>query len=251
MLKSNKETYKISKQPLNANNTIFRVSNLCVDFNNYKVLDDLSLEVKNGEFIGLIGPNGAGKSTLLKSMLGLTSISSGIVENNIKNSIGYVPQRGFMQNQQVPISVIEIIGLATSDKTKALDALRDVDAIDLKNRKFNELSGGQQQRILIAKSLASDSKLLILDEPTTGIDEKSQDIFFEILKCLTKRGIAIIIVSHDVDVVLNLVNRVIHLNQKILYDGPPNEFKLERYLTKHDNKKRILLRHEHEEGHKC
>lgn len=248
---SNKETYKTSKQRLNANKTLIETSNLCVNFSDNKILDNISLTIKEGDFIGLIGPNGAGKTTLLKSILGLTSISSGKINNHIKNNIGYVPQRGFMQNQQIPINVSEIIGLATNDKSKTLDALVDVDAIDLKNRKFNELSGGQQQRVLIAKSLASESRLLILDEPTTGIDEKSQDIFFEILKCLTKRGIAIIIVSHDVDIVLNLVNRVIHLNQKILYDGPPNELKLDRYLTDHDNNKHILLRHDHKEEHKC
>ena len=230
--------------------TLIRVNNLSLSLGDDKVLDNISFEIKNGEFIGLIGPNGAGKSTLLKSILGLEPISSGLVENGVKNGAGYVPQRGFMQSQRAPFSVNEIVSLATSDKTKVIDALNDVDSIDLINRKFNELSGGQQQRILIAKSLAGESKLLILDEPTTGVDEKSQDIFFNILKKLTERGITIIIVSHDIDVVLNLVNRVIHLNQKILYDGPPNEFKIERYPSNHDNKLK-LLRHNHKGSYKC
>lgn len=235
---------------MTVNKTLIRVNNLNLSIGDNKVLDNISFEIKNGEFIGLIGPNGAGKSTLLKSILGLEPISSGAIENNVKNSVGYVPQRGFMQNQRVPLSVNEIVSLATKNKTKVIDALSDVDSTDLINRKFNELSGGQQQRILIAKSLASESRLLILDEPTTGVDEKSQDIFFNILKKLTKRGIAIILVSHDIDVVLNLVNRVIHLNQKILYDGPPNEFKIERYPSSHDNKLK-LLKHDHEKSYKC
>lgn len=234
---------------MTANEHIIKTKNLDVVFGNNKVLDNISFEIKRGEFVGLIGPNGAGKSTLLRAVLGLHQTSSGTIENSAKNSIGYVPQRGFMKNQQVPISVGEIIGLATNDKEKIIAALKDVDAVNLKNKKFNELSGGQQQRILIAKSLASESELLILDEPTTGIDDKSKNMFFNILKKLTKRGIAVIIVSHDIDVVLNLVTRVIHLNKKILYDGPPNEFKIDKYLANHFDKNHILLQHNHPDGH--
>ena len=248
MSKYNKETSKTSKQLLNANNNLLKINNLNVTIGGNIILRNISFKVKKSEFIGLIGPNGAGKSTLLKTILGLIPTATGTVENNIKNNIGYVPQKGSTKNQQIPMSVAEIIGLATNDKAKAQSALNDVDATNLKNRKFNELSGGQQQRVLIAKSLASDASLLILDEPTTGIDEKSQDIFFDILKSLTKRGIAIIIVSHDVDTVLNLVTRVIHLNQKILYDGPPSEFRVAKHLSSYTGKQHILLQHHHMEN---
>lgn len=251
MSKYNKEISKASKKPLNANNILISATNLCVNFDNNKTLDNLSLNIKSGEFIGLIGPNGAGKSTLLKALLGLIPVSSGKIENNIKDSIGYVPQRGFMKNQQMPISVNEIVGLATNNKNQVENALRAVDSLDLKDRKFNELSGGQQQRVLIAKCLAGGLKLLILDEPTTGIDEKSQDTFFNILKELTKQKITIIIVSHDIDTVLNLVSRVIHLNQKILYDGAPTEFRVDEFPSGNKAKNHILLQHKHEGANKC
>jgi len=233
------------------NNILIKTKNLCLKIGDNNILNDISFEIKKGEFIGLIGPNGAGKSTLLKIALGLMEASSGTVENNIKNKIGYVSQRSFMKSQQIPMSVSEVIGLATNDNTKIVTALNDVDTINLRNKKFNELSGGQQQRVLIAKSLASNSSLLVLDEPTTGIDEKSQNMFFNILKTLTKRGITVIIVSHDIGAILNLVTRVIHLNQKILYDGTPNEFKIDKYLSNHTNNKNILLKHIPQKEHKC
>lgn len=251
MSKYNKEISKASKKPLNANDILISAANICVNFGNNKALEDLSINIRSGEFIGLIGPNGAGKSTLLKSLLGLIPIPSGRIENNIKNSIGYVPQRGFMKNQQVPISVNEIVGLATNNRNQVENALRAVESLDLKDRKFNELSGGQQQRVLIAKCLAGGLKLLILDEPTTGIDEKSQDIFFNILKELTKQEITIIIVSHDIDTVLNLVSRVIHLNQKILYDGAPTKFRIGEFSSANKAKNQVLLQHKHERGNRC
>ncbi len=210
-----------------------------------KILDEVSFCIHSGEFIGLIGPNGAGKTTLLKAVLGLQPISNGTIER-AKSTIGYIPQRGSMYDSQVAISVMEVVQLGSrGDKKVALAALKEVKMADSAGQRISELSGGQQQRVLIAKALASKSDILILDEPTTGIDERSQDEFYAILKKLRSRGIAVVMVSHDVDTVLTLVSRVICLNRTILYDGPPEHFEADRYLPRLYGRQHRLLHHDH------
>lgn len=210
-----------------------------------KVINDVSFCLHAGEFVGLIGPNGAGKTTLLKAILGLIKPNYGKVTLK-KGSISYIPQRGSAQSQQIPISVAEVVGLGGKNWQQALIT---VGLQELHKKNFAELSGGQQQRILIAKALASNPELLILDEPTTGIDEESQANFYKLLQDLHKSGIGIVMVSHDIDAVLRQVSRVICLNRTILYDGAPEKFEAERYMSKLYAEKHKLLHHKHGVSH--
>lgn len=164
--------------------------------------------------------------------------------------MGYVPQRGFMREHQVPISVLEIVKLgAKGVSVRALAALEQVGMSAFAHRRFNELSGGQQQRVLIAKAVASEPDILILDEPTTGIDEQSQAAFYQILSNLHASGVAVLMVSHDVDMVLDQVTRVMCLNQTILYDGRPEHFETDRYLPSAFGRQHRLLHHQHGGDH--
>lgn len=212
------------------------------------VVDDVSLCVHAGEFVGLIGPNGAGKTTLLRAMLGLLKPTRGSVKH-YSSVIGYVPQRSAMHDSPIPISVNEVVMLGSrGNKHKAFEALASVHMEHTAEQRFTTLSGGQQQRVLIAKALAADPAMLVLDEPTTGIDEQSQTDFYHILRGLQQKGMAIIMVSHDVDTVLQLVTRVICLNRSLVYDGAPEHFEADRYLPRMYNAQHRVLHHHHGEA---
>lgn len=225
------------------------VDNLTVKLGAEKVIDNISFCIHSGEFIGLIGPNGAGKTTLLKVLLGLLQPTKGAITNNA-GAIGYIPQRGSMHDGQIPMSVSEVVRLGSKgDEAVARQTLADVNMSEFTSKRFTELSGGQQQRVLIAKALAANPSLLILDEPTTGIDERSQTEFYQILAKLHGRGITVVLVSHDIDTVLAQVNRVICLNRIILYDGPPEHFETDQYLPQFYATKHRVLHHKHGDGH--
>lgn len=224
------------------------VDNIRVQFGAEVAIDQVSFCVHDGEFIGLIGPNGAGKTTLLRAMLGLQQPTAGTVTHTSASVIGYVPQRGNLYNGQIPISVQEVVALGSrGDHAAAYQALEAVSMTAFAHKPFTSLSGGQQQRVAIAKALAAKPTILLLDEPTTGIDEASQQEFYSILRSLQGQGLTIIIVSHDIDAVLNLVTRVICLNQTILYDGPPEHFESDEYVPTFYKHQHRLLHHHHGE----
>ena len=139
--------------------------------------------------------------------------------------------------------------LGTRSKPKAIQALARVGMKDAAHKPYTQLSGGQQQRVSIAKALASDPNLLVLDEPTTGIDEQSQTEFYDILRSLQQQGLTIIMVSHDVDAVLRLVTRVVCLNRTVLYDGPAEHFEADKYLPQFYKAQHRLLHHHHGAPH--
>lgn len=251
MSRFNAKTSPTSAQLSHATNELLLdIDNVRVELGNQTAIDQVSFCVHGGEFIGLIGPNGAGKTTLLRTMLGLQTPTSGTVKRLHNSVIGYVPQRGNLYNGQIPISVLEVVALGSrGSMPSARQALEAVSMLDVSHKLFTDLSGGQQQRVAIAKALASNPSMLLLDEPTTGIDEASQHEFYEILHNLQKRGLTIIIVSHDIDSVLNLVTRVICLNQTILYDGAPEHFESDEYLPSLYKAQHRLLHHHHREQH--
>ncbi len=228
---------------------LFEVSGVGVRLGNNVVLEDISFCIHTGEFIGLIGPNGAGKTTLLRILLGLMVPTQGLVSKRPQN-IGYAPQRGYTHENQVPISVLEVVKLGSlGDRERANQALLDVGMQGVSKKRFTELSGGQQQRVLIAKALAANPTILMLDEPTTGVDNNSQTEFFDTLSQLHKKGIAIIMVSHDIDTVLKMVTQVICLNRTILYNGPSAHFEADKYLPRIYNHRHVLLHHNHRGDH--
>lgn len=243
------KTSKTSAQHLHASKqTLIDVDNLTVHLGGEVALDNISVCVHAGEFIGIVGSNGAGKTTLLRTILGLIKPTSGKITKK-DSVISYIPQNGNMYNSTVPMSVMEIVKLgAAGSSSLAKDSLQAVGLQGIENRRFTDLSGGQRQRVGIAKALSSNPDILILDEPTTGIDERSQAEFYEILHNLQKRGITIITVGHEIETLTNHVTRIICLNRELLYDGPPALFDPQKHLPTF-YKSQHELAHHHGDNH--
>jgi zinc transport system ATP-binding protein len=208
-----------------------------------QVLDCVSLTVAAGEFLALAGPNGSGKSTLVRLLLGLLPPASGRISvlgsppDRLEQRwrIGYVPQRPRLV-EQLPATVAEVVATgrlarrgwwrrpSRSDRDAVEAALDAVALGDLGHRRLAELSGGQQQRALIAKGLVSSPDLLILDEPVAGVDAESQRRFRDVLVRLTARGVAVLLVSHELGAVAEDLHRIVLLRGgKVVFDGPPDQ----------------------------
>jgi len=215
---------------------VAEIDHLTVQYADVKALDDVSFIVNKGDFLGIIGPNGAGKSTLFASMLGLNTKYKGKIKffgQDIKKSkdylkeIGYVPQKPvFEKNFPATVNDVVRMGLRKeSDASKIDEILQQLWIHELSKRRIGELSGGQQQRVFIAKALVNNPKILILDEPVTGIDQQSIDLFYSILRELnSKQKITIIWSSHDLDAVNQLANHVACLNRTLFFHGESKEF---------------------------
>ncbi len=215
---------------------IVEIDHLTVKYPDVKALDDVSFSVNKGDFLGIIGPNGAGKSTLFASMLGLNTKYEGTIKffgKDIRKSkdylkeIGYVPQKPIFE-KNFPATVKDIVHMSLreeSNKSKIDEILQQLWIHELGNRRIGELSGGQQQRVFIAKALVNNPKLLILDEPVTGIDQQSIELFYSILRELnSKQKITIIWSSHDLDAVNRLANHVACLNRTLFFHGESDDF---------------------------
>lgn len=210
-------------------NTAIEVSNVTFAYEEKTVLENISLTIDKGEFVAIIGPNGSGKSTLINIMIGILKPNSGSIKA-AWHDIGYLPQRSFAFNQAFPADVKEVVsmGLYTkvglfkrlkkSDWNKVYETLGLVDMLDYKDRLIGHLSGGQQQRVFIARALVSDPQILFLDEPTVGVDARSQQALFDLLDKLNKeRGITIVMVTHDVWAITDKVSRVICMGNGRIY----------------------------------
>ncbi len=215
---------------------IVEIDHLTVKYPDVKALDEVSFSVNKGDFLGIIGPNGAGKSTLFASMLGLNTKYEGSIKffgQDIRKSkdylkqIGYVPQKPIFE-KNFPATVKDIVHMSLRDesnKNKIDEILQQLWIHELGNRRIGELSGGQQQRVFIAKALVNDPQILILDEPVTGIDQQSIELFYSILRELnSKQKITIIWSSHDLDAVNQLANHVACLNRTLFFHGVSDEF---------------------------
>ncbi len=210
---------------------IIEIRNLSFAYNSQKVLANVDLNVKAGDFMAMIGPNGGGKTTLIKLMLGLYAADSGSIRvfgkspREVSHRIGYVPQDVHI-NKEFPISVLDVVLMGTlnpgrrwsrhfrSDSEAARNALVKADMAPFQNRRIGELSGGQLQRVFVARALVSSPQLLFLDEPTASIDTKGQRYFYDLLEELNK-DITIIVVSHDLMVVSEYVRSVACVNQRL------------------------------------
>lgn len=214
---------------------VVEIEHLTVEYPGVKALDDVSFTVNEGDFLGIIGPNGAGKSTLFASMLGLNTKYKGTIKffgTDIRKSkdylkqIGYVPQKPIFE-KTFPATVNDVVrmGLRRESENRIDEILKQLWIHELGDRRIGELSGGQQQRVFIAKALVNNPKLLILDEPVTGIDQQSIELFYSILKELnSKQNITIIWSSHDLDAVNRLANHVACLNRTLFFHGESDEF---------------------------
>jgi zinc transport system ATP-binding protein len=223
---------------------VVEINNLTVQYPDVKALDDISLVVNQGDFLGIIGPNGAGKSTLFASMLGLNTKYKGTIkffDEDIKKSknylkqLGYVPQKPIFE-KNFPVTVTDVVRMGLrkeSDENKIDEILQQLWIHELRERRIGELSGGQQQRVFIAKALVNNPKILILDEPVTGIDQQSIDLFYSILRELnSKEKITIIWSSHDLDAVNKLANHVACLNKTLFFHGESKTFFSDDKLVK-------------------
>lgn len=211
------------------------IKNLTVDYDRVKVIDDVSFSVEQNDFLGIIGPNGAGKTTLFACMLGILRNYRGEISffgkdirksRKYLNEIGYVPQKPVFE-KNFPVTVREVVrmGMKKPNEKRIDDVLKQVWIHELDHRIIGELSGGQQQRVFIAKALADNPKILILDEPVTGIDLQSTEIFYSILTELNKKqNITVILSSHDLDAVNRLANKVACLNKTLFFHGVSDKF---------------------------
>ena len=230
--------------------SLLSFENLSIGYENTTVLENLSFAIEKGDYVAIIGENGAGKSTLLKTMLGLiTPIKGQIVfDKEVKKTeIGYLPQQTLAQ-RDFPASVWEVVlsgclaknGLrpfyTKEDKMLAEANIEKMGLTELKNRCYRELSGGQQQRVLLARALCSSNKVLVLDEPVTGLDPKVTNQLYEIVSSLNKEGITIIMISHDLSV-LKYANKVLHISHQTFFGDKDSYYKSQNYqglLAKED-----------------
>jgi len=223
--------------------TLITVDNLSFGYTASRVVKDISMSVDAGEYVGLIGPNGSGKSTLLQLILGLHTPDRGTVdlfghpadEFVDRERVGYVAQDVTENTKKMPITVAEVVlmgrfphagfgRIGERDRELTQQALETVDIAHLADRRITKLSGGQRQRAYIARALAGEADLLVLDEPTVGVDAESVDAFFELLDELNAEGMTILLVEHDIGAVLEHTDRVVCLNRELYFDGSPVEF---------------------------
>jgi zinc transport system ATP-binding protein len=206
-------------------------------------VEGISFELRAGEFAALVGPNGSGKSTLVRLLLGLLPPRTGSVllfgedprRLTERGRLGYVPQRGVLA-PDVPVTVMEVVATGrlarrrwwsrprAADRDAVAHAIAAVGLTELARRPVTELSGGQQQRVLIARALASDPELLVLDEPIAGVDAESQRQFRDsLVHLVAEHGATVLLVSHELGAVADDLDRVLVMKRSLVFDGTPAE----------------------------
>jgi manganese/iron transport system ATP-binding protein len=216
---------------------LLHVDHLTVAYDRQVVVHDMTMQVAAGESVALIGPNGAGKSTFIKAVLGLVPIHSGSVEIlgrpslEMRRLIAYVPQHDHL-DPQFPITVQQVVMMGRyrsigwfhrpkrDDRDAVRDALRQVGLADRADDSFGTLSGGQRQRVLIARAIAQQATLLLLDEPFNGVDTTTQDVLLEVLTSLRAAGAAVVMATHDLSVAHLACGHACVLNRHLVAFGP-------------------------------
>ncbi|MGC8744788.1 MAG: metal ABC transporter ATP-binding protein [Verrucomicrobiia bacterium] len=211
-------------------NVLVSLNEVDIGYNNNAVLENISLEIKRGDFTALLGANGSGKTTLLKTIAGILKPLKGeIYYNEIENLIGYVPQKESL-NPEFLLTGYEVVLMGTygrarpgrplqqKEKELAKKCLRLIDSESFAKKPFFELSGGQRQRILIARALAVRPKLLLLDEPTSGIDTPTAQSIMQTLQTLnSEQGLAVMLVTHDINAVKQYVKQILIIQNHKIY----------------------------------
>lgn len=250
---------------------VIEINNLSYHYEKESVLRNINIHVNKGNFLGIVGPNGSGKSTLLKLILGLLKVQEGeilLFGEKIQNfssweKIGFVSQKANSFNSGFPATVYEVVrsGLTKkvglfkffpgTTKRKVMDALKAVDMETYVHRNIGELSGGQQQRVFIARAIISEPELLILDEPTVGVDVKRVQDFYHLLEKLNRqKSMTLLLVTHDVGTISEKVSHVACLNRTLHFHGDAEEFDnlSKNNLSLFYGHDLQLLTHEHNHG---
>ncbi|WP_158965813.1 metal ABC transporter ATP-binding protein [Chachezhania sediminis] len=210
--------------PVPAAAPLVRISNLSVVLDRTPVLQDVSLTIARGEIVTIVGRNGSGKSTLLRSLIGAVRIAAGDIQRDPGLRIGYVPQT-LTLDPTLPMTARRFLDLPRrAARGKAEEALDRTGTAHLARRQLADLSGGQRQRVLLARALLGRPDLLLLDEPTQGLDAEGTASFYRLIET-TRRdlGCAVVMVSHDLDVVMAASDRVVVMGGRVLCDGTPAE----------------------------
>lgn len=212
--------------------SLIEVRNLSAYYENKEIFSNLNFSVKEGDYLCIIGENGSGKTTLMRLLLGFKVKKSGSIVfcGLTRKEIGYLPQKTETQ-RDFPASVNEIImsGFASKSffgisyskeqKIKAQKNMELLEIEELKNRSFKELSGGQQQKVLLCRSLCAAGKAILLDEPVTGLDSVSQEEFYALIRRLNESGIAVIMISHDINKALVEGKNILHISENGYFYG--------------------------------
>ncbi len=195
---------------------------LTVRLDGHEVLSGVSMRVEAGEIVTILGPNGSGKSTLLRALLGILRPAEGAVVRQEGLRVGYVPQR-LAVDRSLPMTVRRFLSLPSRvGDAEAAAALERVGVPEVAGRQMGDLSGGQFQRVLLARALLSRPQLLVLDEPTQGLDQPGEAAFYRLIEEVRREtGVAVLMVSHDLHVVMAASDRVICLNGHICCEGTP------------------------------
>jgi zinc transport system ATP-binding protein len=230
---------------VNHTKNVVEVKDISFSYGNNLVLENISLDVHQGDYLGIIGPNGAGKTTLLKIMLGLLKPEKGSVNlfgvplSEFKDwqKIGYVPQKATNFDEGFPVTVFDVVMMGRygrrafyyrinkNDHAIVRKSLQEVDMWEYRNRLIGDLSGGQQQRVFIARALATNPEIIFLDEPTSGIDQKIHDEFYGLLRKLNHdKGLTLVLISHDIKMITEEVMHIACIDRTLVCHTSPEEF---------------------------
>ena len=209
-----------------------------VRYGSHLALQGVSLEIKEGDYLCIVGENGSGKSTLMKAILGLIPLSQGRVAfcGVSRREVGYLPQQTPAQ-RDFPASVREVVlsgclnrrgarpFYSGNERQRAWEKMEQMEVLPLRKKSYRELSGGQQQRVLLARALCATERLILLDEPVTGLDPKACAAFYSVLRQLNQEGVAIIMISHDLAGALDNAKTVLHLATQPLFYGTAEQYR--------------------------
>lgn len=216
---------------------LIRFENLSLRYGNRVLFKDLNFSIYEGDYFCIAGENGSGKTTLMNAILGMKEPAEGkiTISNDIKNGIGYLPQQKSLQ-KDFPASVYEVVisgfqkkrGFRpfynNKEKEIADNNMKRLGILDIKKQCFGELSGGQQQRVLISRALCATDKIILLDEPVTGLDKETTEEMYKIINELNDAGVTIVMISHDASATIRYASRVLHLGNKV-FVGTNEDYK--------------------------
>ncbi len=215
-----------------------KCNGLCLGYEDRIVTENINFEVNSGDYLCIIGENGVGKSTLIKALVGLNRPIKGSISYSAdmtRKDIGYLPQHTVVQ-RDFPATVMEIVLTGTlvkgkfnpfysaNDRRAALSCMEKMGISNLAGKCYRDLSGGQQQRVLLARALCATEKLLVLDEPVTGLDPKVTCEFYGLLSELNKTGVTIVMVSHDLEETIGHASKILHLGKEQLFFGNKEDY---------------------------